>query len=199
MKVAQIDIAHKSFHRKLNGLDPHEVYDFLRDIADQMEEIIRERNHLKEQLREKELAIMEYRERDETLKATITTATRMAEQMRGDAEKEAHLILQDAHQKSDVIIRDARDSLKKMYQEIADLKKARMQFESHLRSVLQAHLSMLDQGRIYLRDPVNAPAEAAPAPAHQPVANPAVNSAAKPAEAGGRPFQKSPTQNLMMK
>jgi cell division initiation protein len=153
MKIAPIDIAHKTFSRKMMGLDPEEVIDFLRDVADQMEEIIRERNSLKEALREKEFAIMEYRERDETLKSTIQTATKMSDQIRLDTEREAKLILHDAQQKAELIVADARDSLKRIYSEISELKRSRMQFDASLRSLLHAHLSMLDQGHSMLPDP----------------------------------------------
>ena len=153
MRVAPIDIAHKTFDRKLGGIDPHQVYDFLKDVADQMEDIIRERNQLKELVRERDIQIMEYKERDETLKSTITTATKMAEQMKKEAEKEARLIFQDAQQRAEVIVREARDNLKKTYQEITELKRVRMQFESNLRSLIQSHQSMLDQGRVLMREP----------------------------------------------
>lgn len=164
MRVAPIDIAHKTFDRKFSGLDPHQVYDFLKDVADQMEDIIRERNQLKELVRERDIQIMEYKERDETLKATITTATKMAEQMKTEAEKEAKLIFQDAQQRAEVIVREARDNLKKTYQEITELKRVRMQFEANLRSLIQSHQSMLDQGRVFMREPQieNAPAAQAP-------------------------------------
>ena len=153
MKIAPIDIAHKTFARKVMGLDTDEVSDFLRDVADQMEEIIRERNALKEHIRQKEMQILEYRERDDSLKATITTATRMSEQIRVDSEREAKLIINDAQQKAEMILKDSRDSLKRIYQEISDLKRTRMQFEANLRSVCGAHLSMLDQSHMMLPDP----------------------------------------------
>lgn len=153
MKIAPIDIAHKTFARKVMGLDAEEVSDFLRDVADQMEELIRERNALKEQMRQKEMAILEYRERDDSLKATIATATRMSEQIRMDSEREAKLIVNDAQQKAEMILKDSRDSLKRIYQEISDLKRTRMQFEANLRSVCGAHLSMLEQSHMMLPDP----------------------------------------------
>lgn len=153
MRIAPIDIAHKTFNRKVMGLDTDEVMEFLRDVADQMEEIIRERNSLKEALREKDFSIAEYRERDETLRSTITTATKMSDQIRQDAEREAKLIVQDAHQKADLIVADARDSLKRIYSEISELKRSRLQFDSSLRSLLHAHLSMLDQSHTMLPDP----------------------------------------------
>src|SRR5687768_7196646 len=95
MKIAPIDIAHRNFKHKWMGLDTDEVHEFLRSIADEMETIIRERNELKEALREKEIAILEFKERDQILKDTITTAHKMAESVRADAEREARLILND--------------------------------------------------------------------------------------------------------
>lgn len=154
MKIAPIDIAHKSFNRKMMGLDPQEVMDFLRLVADELESVIRERNSLRENLRERELTISEYRERDDLLKSTITTATRMAEKIQIDADREAKLILNDANHKSEVIVRDARDSLKKIYQEITELKRIRMQFENNMRALMQSHLTMLDQGNKVLPNPM---------------------------------------------
>ena len=153
MKIAPIDIAHKTFSRKVMGLDADEVSDFLRDIADQMEELVRERNALKETVRQKDLQIMEFRERDDSLKATIATATKMSEQIRQDSEREAKLIVNDAHQKGEMILKDSRDSLKRIYTEIADLKRSRLQFEVNLRSLCGAHLSMLEQSHMLMPEP----------------------------------------------
>jgi cell division initiation protein len=153
MKIAPIDIAHKTFSRKVMGLDADEVMEFLRDIADQMEGLVRERNSLKEALRQKDIQMMEYKERDETLRATLATATKMSEQIRQDAERESKLITNDAHQKAEVILRDSRDSLKRVYQEIADMKRLRMQFEVNLRALCQSHTAMLDQSHVSMPDP----------------------------------------------
>ena len=135
------------------GIDQGEVTDFLRQIAEEMEAIIRDRNVLRESVREKELAILEYRERDELLKNTITTATKMSDRIQQDADREARLIINDAKQQAEMIVRDARDSLKKMFQEIAELKKVRMQYENNLRALTQAHLTMMEQGHKIMPDP----------------------------------------------
>ena len=170
MKLTAIDIAHKTFARKLGGLDPAEVYTFLREISEELEKVTRERNNLKDSLREKELAIHEYRERDETLKKTITTAAHMSEKIRQDAERESKLIIHDAHQKGELIIRDARDSLKKIYQEISDLKRIRLQFENNLRAVVQSHMALIEQTYKVMPDPEmqRKPMEASTAPAAAP-------------------------------
>lgn len=150
MRITPIDIAHKSFGKKMMGLDADEVMDFLQQIAAQMESLIQERNTLKEAIREKELSLMEYKERDQVLKETIATATQMADRLRQDADREAKLIIADAQQKAEIITRDSRDSLKKMYQEVTELKRVRMQFEANLKALAQAHLSLLEQGEKYM-------------------------------------------------
>jgi cell division initiation protein len=150
MRITPIDIIHKSFTKKMMGIDATEVMEFMAQIAQQMESLIQERNNMKETLREKELNLLEYKERDQVLKNTIATASQMTDRLRQDAEREAKLIIADANQKAEIIMRDSRDSLKKMYQEITDLKRARMQFEANLKALVQAHLSLLDQGEKYM-------------------------------------------------
>jgi len=159
MRIAPIDIAHKTFHRKMMGFDPDEVMDFMRLVAEELENLIKERNSLKENLREKELAIAEYRERDELLKSTITTAARMSEKMQVDAERETKLIIHDANQKADTIVREARDSLKRIYSDITELKKVRLQFENNLKALIQSHLTMLEQGHKIMPNPPESYAE----------------------------------------
>ncbi len=153
MRIAPIDIAHKTFHRKMMGFDPDEVMDFMRQVAGEMEALVKERNTLRETLRDKELAIAEYRERDELLKSTITTATRMSEKMQVDAERESKLIIQDANQKADAIVRESRDSLKRIYNDISELKRVRMQFENNMKALIQSHLTMLEQGQKIMPNP----------------------------------------------
>lgn len=150
MKITPIDIAHKNFSRKMLGLDEVEVGHFLQQVSSAMESLIHERNSLKELVREKELQINDFKERDHVFKSTLSTAGQMAERHRADAEREAKLIVADAHQRADLITRDSRDSLKKIYQEVTDLKRMRIQFEANLKALAQAHLSLVEQGEKFM-------------------------------------------------
>lgn len=137
------------------GLDQTEVIEFLSEIAHQMEVLIHERNHLKESLREKELALMEYKEKDQILKATLATASQMSDKLKQDSEREAKLIVAEAHQKVEMMTRDGRDALRKIYNDIAELKKVRMQFEVNLKALANSHLSLLEQGEKYMPSILN--------------------------------------------
>lgn len=150
MKIAPIDIAHKTFSKRFNGLDGEEVATFLKDVAGELEAVIRERNQLKEQIREKEIQMLEFKERDKSLKETIMTAHKMTENLRKDAEREAALIMNEAQARAEAIVRDARDSLKKNYQEITDLKRQKSQFEVGLKQLVTSHLELLERSSGYL-------------------------------------------------
>jgi cell division initiation protein len=150
MRITAIDIAHKSFNKKMMGLDPAEVSEFLQQVATAMETLMLERNSLRDALREREMALSDFRERDKNLKETISAASQMSDRMRVDADREAKLILVDAQQKAEMIMRDSRESLRKMYQEVADLKRMRLQFEANLKALAQAHLSLLEQGEKFM-------------------------------------------------
>ncbi len=150
MKHYPSEVANKTFEKKMMGYDQDEVSDFLTVIAAQMDALLQERNALRDALKEKELSLLEYKERDQVLKATITSASQMAEKMRADSEREAKLIINDANQKAELITRDAKDSLKKVFGEIGDLKRTRMQFEANLKAMVQAHLSLLEQGQQFM-------------------------------------------------
>lgn len=150
MKITPIDVSHRTFTRRMFGYDDNEVTEFLTAVAAQIEALIHERNVLKEALRERELQINEFKDRDQLLKSTITTASQMADKLKEDAEREARLIIADAQQKAEFMTRDSRDSLKRIYNEIADLKRARMQFEANLKALAQAHMTLLEQGEKYM-------------------------------------------------
>lgn len=150
MKLTPIDIRHRQFGRSMFGLNEEEVIEFLQTIATEMETLIHERNQLREAVREREIAIADHKDRDRVLQSTIQTAAQMSERIRIDADREAKLIIADAQQKAELITRDSRDSLKKTYQEISDLKRVRLQFEANLRAVVQAHMTLIDQSETML-------------------------------------------------
>lgn len=145
MKITPVDIHHKTFKNQMFGLDKQEVSQFLQEVASQLEIVTLEKNHLKEQLREKEIALMDFKERDKVLNETISTASRMAEKLREEAIKEAANIKKEAELNAQSMMVETREQLKNMYKEIMELKKLKIQFDSNMRAIATAHLEMLEK------------------------------------------------------
>ena len=78
----------------------------------------------------------------------------MSDQIKTDSSREAKLIISDAQHRAEVIVRDAKDSLKRIYHDISELRRVRMQFEHNIKAILNSHLTMLEQGQRTLPDPV---------------------------------------------
>ncbi len=150
MKFYPTEIINKTFDRKMMGFDPEQVVNFLTIIAAQTENLAQQIQTLTAELKEKELQLHEFRDRDNVLRSAITQATKLSDQMKQEAEHECKLVIADAQQKAETITRDAKDSLRKIYTEISDLKKSRMQFEANLKAMAQAHLSLLEQAETYM-------------------------------------------------
>lgn len=153
MKFNNIEITEKTFRKRMRGLDPEQVFDFLRRISIELETANQERAEARRRVKEVEVQLQEYKDRDELLKNTIANATKMSDRIRVDSERESKLIIEDAKQKADMIIREAKDSLKQIYQDVSDLKRVRIQFENNLRALMQSHISMLEQGKKMMPDP----------------------------------------------
>ena len=146
MKLDPDTILTKTFSRKIfGGYNKTEVVDFLKSLASELEEHSTHTQELSSKLMEKETLVREYRDREEMLKNTITTAQNLANKIKKDAEKESGFILEDAKQKAEIIVKDARNSLKKAYQDLSDLQRIHIQLKNTLKSVLQSHQDLLDQ------------------------------------------------------
>lgn len=150
MKYFPAEIAIKRFDRKMMGYDAEQVENYLVALAGQMEAFIQEKEALKAALRDKEIELIQHRQREELLQNTMTHAAQSADRIKDEAERQAQIIINDAEDKADKITFSAKESLRKIYQDISELKKSKMQFEANLKAMAQAHLSLLEQGETFM-------------------------------------------------
>ena len=142
-KLTGIDIQLKDFSKSLRGYDTNEVKNFLDEIARQFESLEFENKALRDKLREKEMMLMEYKEREGMLKDTMTTAQRVTDSIKKDATKEAMQIITQAKMRAESIVREARQDMRKAIDEIHNLKRQKMELTSSLRSILETQLRMV--------------------------------------------------------
>ncbi|MEI6079494.1 MAG: DivIVA domain-containing protein [bacterium] len=142
-KLTGMDIQLRDFSRSLRGYDMNEVRNFLDEVSRQIESLEFENRALKDKLREKELMLIEYKEREGMLKDTMVTAQKVTEGIKKDANKECLQIITQAKMRADAMVRDARQTMKRTIDEINNLKKQKMELTSSLRSILETQLRML--------------------------------------------------------
>ena len=152
MKLTPLEIKQKKFRTGFRGFDVEEVEEFLQFVSEELEELTRETNEQKDRLKGLEDQIVEYREREQTLKETLLTAQRMADDVKGIAEREARMVISNAEMEGERLIQDAVRRREMLVSEIHDLKRQKVQFETTLRHAIEVHLKMLDALQEYEAD-----------------------------------------------
>ncbi|HVO31332.1 MAG TPA: DivIVA domain-containing protein [bacterium] len=144
MRITPLDIQQKQYKRVFRGLDAEEVAQFLELVRTEFEELVKENNALKDEMRRKQSDIEEYREREKTLKDTMMTAQKISEDIKVNAKKDAELVISEAQLQADKIIQGAHARLVSVVEEINELKRQRTAYESGLSALLESHRKLLE-------------------------------------------------------
>jgi cell division initiation protein len=168
MKLTPLDIQQKTFRKlRLGGVDDKEVRAFLELCASEMEELIRKLHKQDEELRRLAGRVDELRGREHLLQQTLTTAQKLADELKDQARKESQIIVSEAELQAEKIVQTAQQKRLQLIQEIDDLKRSRQTFLQQLGSLLDTHKALLESARGELSAPA-APQQrgaAAPPPA----------------------------------
>lgn len=144
MKITPLDIRQKRFETSFRGFVRREVEAYLELVATEFEELVKENIALKEEQKRLNAKLEHHQERERTLQETMVTAQRISEDVKVNARKEAEIILADAEHQAEKIVQGAHLKLVQVVDDINELKRQRVQFESQVRSVIDAHQKLLE-------------------------------------------------------
>lgn len=144
MRLSPLDIQSQQFRVKMRGYETREVDNFLEMVASEFEELIRENSKIKEKLVRLTNHLDELRQREQTLKETMMTAQKVTEDMKLSARKEAEMTLSEAELKGERMIEDAHRKLAALNDQIIEIKRLRVHFETQIRSAAESHLKILE-------------------------------------------------------
>ncbi|HSM91841.1 MAG TPA: DivIVA domain-containing protein [Anaeromyxobacteraceae bacterium] len=152
MNITPLDITQKQFRQVFRGLDGEEVEAFLALVATEFEALVKEVNHLRETNQRHVEEIAEYRSRERALQETLVTAQKASEEIRDAARKEAEITLSDAEVQAEKIVQAGHARFLRIVDDINELKRQRIQFETALKSLVESHIKLLDAFREPARD-----------------------------------------------
>lgn len=144
MKITPLDIQQQQFKVRFRGFDIREVDTFLEKVADSVAIVQSENKDLREELSRKKVEIQGYKEREETFKRAMLNSQKVLEQMKDNARKSAEIIIADAEVKAEKILNRSHARLSQLHEDIAELKRQRIQIEVQIRSILEAHSKLLE-------------------------------------------------------
>jgi cell division initiation protein len=147
MSLTPQDVQQQKFRVRFRGFDVREVDRFLEQLSESLASLHAENKSLKEELRRLKMENQGYKEREETFKRAMLNSQKVMEQMKENARKSAEIIMADAEVKAEKILNRAHNRLSQLHEDIAELKRQRMQIEVQIRSVLEAHGRLLEIGK----------------------------------------------------
>src|SRR4051794_24076323 len=141
MNVSPLDLRQQRFRKAFRGFDKVEVTAFLVAVADDYEQALRETDRLRQDLMRMEAVLAEHREHEKNLQATMTTAQKLSDDIRANAEAEARRvvnaaeadgkrILREAEGRSDLLLEKTQARLEDIQREIDGLKLKRKDVET---------------------------------------------------------------------
>jgi len=142
--LTPLDIHNKEFGKSFRGYDEDEVNEFLDQVIKDYEIVIREKKQLEEQILDMRDRLKHFSTIEETLNKSILIAQEAAEDVKGNAQKEAKLIIKEAEKNADRIINESLIKSRKVTMEFEELKKQSKVFRTRLRMAIETQLEMLN-------------------------------------------------------
>jgi len=127
----------------MRGYDPIEVETFLEMVADEFEQLIRDKNSLSDDVLKLKTQLRDYQEVEKTFKESLLNAQQTMNQSRENSKREAALIIKEAEVKAEKIIETARKQLAELKNELMVVKAQKDSFAKRLRHLLESQIELL--------------------------------------------------------
>ena len=158
-RVSPIDMRQRKFATALRGIDRDEVAEFLSEAAVDYENALRENDRLRQEIVRLKASLTQYRELEGSLKSTLMSARKVADDMHANAVQESERILGDAEARAELTLQSAQVKLETVQREIDGLRLKRRDVETSIEATISALRNTLDFVREQDRgrdDPVQA-------------------------------------------
>jgi cell division initiation protein len=136
MKVTPLDLRQQRFQVAMRGYDRGEVNAFLAEAADDYENALRENLRLREDVVKFEAALNEHRGQEKSLRNTLLTAQKLADDIKEAAQQEATRIVWEAEGRAELLIQKSQNRLEEVQREIDSLRMKRRDVETSLEGLI---------------------------------------------------------------
>ena len=146
MSVTPIDMRQREFGAAMRGFDRGEVTAFLVEAAGEYELALRENDRLRQEIIRLEASLHQFRELEGSLKSTLMSAQKIADDMRENAVKESQRILREAEGQAEVIVQATQGKIDAAQRDVDGLWMKRREAEAGVEatiSVLQSTLEFM--------------------------------------------------------
>ena len=148
MNVSPLDLRQQTFASSFRGYDKVEVTAFLSAFAEDYEQALLAADRLRQDVIRMEAIINEQRAHENTLKSTLMTAQKLADDITSRAEQEAQRIVREAEIRAELLLEKTQARLEDIHRDIDGMRLKRRDVETSLEATIQAVRNTLE----YIRE-----------------------------------------------
>lgn len=186
--VTPLDLRNAKLKTAMRGFDRDDVQELLRAVADDYESALRENERLRQELARMDGALNQHRELEGSLRNTLVSAQKVADDIRDTAAQDAARIVREAEAQAEAIVQQALARAGDLGQTLDTLLEQRRSAEAGVEATIAALSATLEQVRMPKPVAPAAPkADAVITPAHVEPAEPAAPAASAPEAAAPAP------------
>ena len=142
--LTPLDVRRYDFGRALRGYSPARVDQFRDQVAEELERLTRINQDLDARARSFHEQLRAFRERDKALNDALIAAQQLRDDVRGQAEREAQLIIREAQGEAERVIEAARAEVRRMEEELDNLDRSRRTYLAQMRTLIARQLSEVE-------------------------------------------------------
>ena len=144
-RLSPQDIRDRDFKQAPLGYSKDQVNEFLEEIADELETLIRESNEIHVENKEARLALTTYINVEDSLKETLLLAQKTAQETLRNAQNEADIVIRKANTEKEALLFATQGDLSRLQHEIRKLQARRDAILVKLKSHLRSNLEVLEE------------------------------------------------------
>ena len=145
MRVTPLDIIKKEFSTVRKGFDNNEVEDFLGEIRETLDELLKENQRLRDVIKRRDEEIDSLKGEESSIKDTLVLARRLTEELERKARRESDLIVGEARLEAQRILMSTADERRNLQGELAQLRAVKAKIVSEIQAVLDAHNRLIQE------------------------------------------------------
>ena len=138
LSVMPLDVRQARFATVMRGYDREEVTTFLEQTAECFEQALRENDRLRQDIGRLEGSLNQFRALEGSLKNTLMSAQKLADDMKENATQESARLVREAEGRSEMIVQKALSRLEDVQREIDGLRMKRREAETHIEALMSA-------------------------------------------------------------
>lgn len=144
MVLTPLDIQNKEFRTVFRGYSQDEVNLFLSRVLKDYEQVYKENQELKEEIKKLSSELDHYHKMEETLNRTLVMAQEASEELKKNTVKECELMKKENELQIQKALKEAQAKIEAMQEEYEKLVEEAGNFKIRLKSELRAYLEMLE-------------------------------------------------------